>query len=298
MLKFIAKLTQANTIRCSALLSSALWMLPMTAVLAQSSANMGAGIGGRDKLSPQIRETLFNQRAHIDPNILPRAAMQTRVLDSNQLTTSGHVLEGLDGQILLGAYSRFYARGIRGKEGDRFQIYRVGRPITDPVTGQAYGTEAQHLGIAHVTEGTQVRGRDYDKAITMLEVESAVEEIRPGDRLTAVFSMGQALPDTPIMPQHKVAARIIMIPRGVNEAGQRDVVVLNAGQNQRLQAGHLLRIGAHKAASRDPLTAEAVPLPDKTIGEALVFKVMPEIAYAVLLNSTHAVKIGDTLRAP
>ena len=89
-----------------------------------------------------------------------------------------------------------------------------------------------------------------------------------------------------------------MIPRGVNEAGRRDIVMLGAGSDDGLELGHVLLIGADNGEMRDPVTNTMISLPNREAGTAMVFKLYGQLSYAILMETNGPIKIGDVASTP
>ena len=243
------------------------------------------------KLSPKIRETSIHEAiTTIDPSAIIPFLSQSIIIEEDELESAAHVLRGTNDEIVLGKNSRFYAAGLSDSDATKYQIFRIGRKITDLSGNVSYGFEGVHLGTASLLER-------HDEA-SVFEVDSANQEIRPGDRLVAV-EKPTALPRYfPRRPDTPIDSRVLMIPKGVNEAARRDIVIVSGGSAEQLQAGHVLEVFSNKGAMKDPVTGQSIKLPDLKVGTAMVFKTYEHISYAILMESTAAIKIGDRASSP
>ena len=150
----------------------------------------------------------------------------------------------------------------------------------------------------HLGNATLLKPATGEDGVSTLEVNSANQEIRSGDRLT-LQPTPEPLPRYfPHSPDFEIETRVIMIPRGVNEAGRRDIVMLGAGTDDGLEPGHVLLIGSDNGQMRDPVTKTMITLPDREAGTAMVFKLYPKISYAILMETNGPIKIGDVARKP
>lgn len=247
-----------------------------------------------EKLSPRVRVRPIEEAiTTIEPTAIRPFLTQSIVVDDDSLTEAGYVLQGTRGEIILGQFSHFYARGLAGEKGEKFQLFRIGREIIDPVTQSKLGVEGVHLGNA-----TMMEGADSQTDVSTLEVSSSNQEIRPGDRIT-VLRQPEPLPRYfPHAPDFNIETRVIMIPRGVDEAGRRDIIIIGAGRSDGLEQGHVLLVGSTNGEIRDPVTNEMVALPNRRTGTAMVFKLYDKIAYAILMETNGPVKIGDMATTP
>lgn len=243
------------------------------------------------KLSPTIRETPIHEAiTTIEPSAIIPFLSQSIVIEEDELESAARVLRGTNDEIVLGKNARFYVAGLADTNATKFQIFRIGRKITDQSGNVSYGLEGVHLGTASLLER-------HDE-VSVLEVDSANQEIRPGDRLVAV-EKPTALPHYfPHRPDTPVDSRILMIPKGVNEAARRDIVIVSGGSAEQMQAGHVLEVFSNKGAMKDPVTGESIVLPELKVGTAMVFKTYAHISYAILMESTAAIKIGDRASSP
>ena len=82
------------------------------------------------------------------------------------------------------------------------------------------------------------------------------------------------------------------------ESGAYEVVLLDAGENEGLERGHVVSLWRDRGAITDPETKQPVPLPPKRYGVAMVFRTFPHLAYALVLETTDSVRLGDRARAP
>jgi hypothetical protein len=133
-----------------------------------------------------------------------------------------------------------------------------------------------------------------------IDIVAAREEARVGDHL---------LPEperlfqnyVPHAPQGKVDARIVSVyGSAVANAGQNQVVVINSGTREGLETGHVLAIlkgGARVVDTTDPARTE-IRLPNERNGLLIVFRTFERLSYALVLEITDGVKVGDRLVNP
>ena len=111
----------------------------------------------------------------------------------------------------------------------------------------------------------------------------------------------------PHAPDTVVDGRIIGLPTSLVEGGRDGVVTLDVGTKDGIEIGHVL------ALYHDPGTVDiwdqtsrylklpekrAVQLPQERIGLAFVFRVFERVSYALVLNSTKQVELGDWVKKP
>jgi hypothetical protein len=133
-----------------------------------------------------------------------------------------------------------------------------------------------------------------------VDILSAKEDIRPGDRLVAepVENLMTFIPHVPDKPQEGQIIRIY--GDAVVYAGQNQVVVINRGEKDGLEPGHVLQIWRDGMLAQDK-TDPARPfvrLPKERNGFMMVFRTFDKLSYALVLQITDAVKAGDRFTNP
>jgi hypothetical protein len=133
-----------------------------------------------------------------------------------------------------------------------------------------------------------------------IDIISAKEEIRVGDRM---------LPEpprllqtyTPRMPPGNSDGRIVSVyGSAIVNAAQNQVVVINRGVRDGMEPGHVMAIlkdGARiidKGDEKRPL----MKLPDERNGLLMVFRTFERLSYALILEITDGVRVGDRLTPP
>ncbi len=237
------------------------------------------------------------------------------IVDANGLTAAPRIVAAQDGRVLLTRGDRAYARGqgdsvLRDEPRQKQKAYRVFRnatPLKDPVSGEVLGYEAQYVGKALL-----VRGESTEESIdkdgkprtdivpATLDIVAAKEEMRVGDRLLPEPAR-QLLSYVPRAPGVKVDARIVSVyGSAVVNAAQNQVVAINRGSRDGLESGHVLVIlkdGPRLVDKTDAARPE-MKLPDERNGLMMVFRTFEKLSYALVLEITDGVKVGDRLVNP
>ncbi len=241
------------------------------------------------KLSPKIR-TEQSSTAAI-PSI-PAAAIepflsQPLVIEKDGLADAPYILGSSEGRVVLSTDNTVYVSGLPDDKGTTWQIFRPGKALKDPDNeGLILGYEATYLGDAKANVFADV---------STVTITRATEEILKGDRLVPA-------PDTlfnnyaPHAPEFSINGRIISVYGGVTEIGRGDIVTLNKGELDGLEMGHVLAI--YRKSQAKSLRGEMVQLPDERTGLVFVFRVFDKISYALVVQSTHSIKILDAVKTP
>lgn len=246
------------------------------------------------RLSPQIRSQGLGTAAipSIPAGEIEPFLSQPLIVEETELAAAPHVVATQEDRVNIGKNDRAYVRGDL-KGATAFQVFRPGQPLKDPDTGAVLGYEAAYLGTVKLVRA----GTTPDEASTVL-VQSSKQEIGVGDRLVP-------LPSTPIVnymphvPEKPVDGRVVSIYGGVNNAGRNQIITLNRGHADGLDVGTVLqlyRLGRVVADRTDG--NKPVKLPDEQYGEVFVFRIFNHLSYALIMNVTEAVQVGDVLKSP
>ncbi len=237
------------------------------------------------------------------------------IVDESTMRSAPRIVATQEGRVLLTRGDRAYARGpanaaLKDDLSQKQQVYRIFReatPLKDPITGEVLGLEAQYLGKA-LLAGSEATEQSQDKdgktrtdtIPATIDITAAKEEIRVGDRLLPEPER-QLLNYVPHAPQAPSDARIVSVyGNAVVNAAQNQVVSINRGTRDGIENGHVLAIlkdGARLIDKTDEARTE-LKLPDERNGLLMVFKAFDRLSYALILEITDSVRVGDRLVNP
>ena len=247
---------------------------------------------GRDvKLTPQVRISELNLAIPaISLDAIAPFLSNSRVVDNEQLNQAPYVLAGKDGHIVAGAGDELYARGLFEEGQETFGIYRPGNAYIDPDTNELLGYQAFAIANAKVT------GLEGD--IATLALNQSSEEVRRSDRLLLDQERQISSNFYPRAPENKTDGYIIAVEGGVSQIGSMDVVVINKGEREGLDVGHVLaifRVGEHV---RDEISNEIVKVPDSRAGLLMVFRTFEKVSYGLVIKATRPLAVMDRVGNP
>jgi len=236
------------------------------------------------------------------------------ILDEAGLKSAPRIVSAQDGRVLLTRGDRAYARGQTGSplmddkpQLQQFRVFRNATPLKDPGTGEILGYEAIYVGKATLVRSestTEVQNPDGSTSPAIvpatLDITAAKEEMRVGDRLLPEPPR-QISTYTPHAPSGKVDGRIVSVyGSAVVNAAQNQVVVINRGTADGIEAGHVMAIQKDGARVIDKGDEGKVlmKLPDERNGLLMVFRTFERLSYALILEITDGVRVGDRLTAP
>ncbi|MDQ9169262.1 LysM peptidoglycan-binding domain-containing protein [Oxalobacteraceae bacterium R-40] len=246
------------------------------------------------KLSPQVRTEGMGQDAI---PAIPSAAIepflsQPLIVNENDLQTAARIVAVQEGRVFLGKGDKAYVRGDL-KGGTSFQVFRPAKPLRHPQTKEILGYEAAYLGTVTLDRAAKAE----DEAHRFI-VSSSKEEMGIGDRLIPVAPT-PILNYIPHAPATAVDARVVSVYGGVMQAGQNNVITISSGKDEGIDIGtvlHLYRFGGIIADRTDD--KKPVKLPDEQYGTLFVFRVFDKLSYALVMQVTDAVQVGDVAKSP
>ena len=269
------------------------------------------------KLSPRIRvETPADSALPaLKSSMIDAFLTEPVVVDDSSLQTAARIVAAQDSRVLLTRGDRAYALGSRGspliddpqQPQQAYRVLRNATPLKDPVTGEVLGFEAQYIGRVLLVRGesaqttTSADGKVVQEVIpATIDIVAAREEIRVGDRLLPEPAL-TLRSYVPRAPSAAMEARVVSVyGNAVANVGQNQVVVINRGSREGLESGHMLAIltdGARLIDKTDPART-ALKLPDERKGLLMVFRSFERLSYALVLEATEGVRVGDRLVNP
>ena len=286
----------------------------------QPGAQPVAGVppGDTIRVSPRIRyETVGDTSIPtLQPHLIEPFLAEPVVVGEGELERAPRLVGTQDTRVLMTRGDRAYARGRNGtpllesdpRRIDEYRVFRNAVALRDPVTNQVLGYEAKYLGKAQLVRGESVQpvrtaGGGAEQAVVpaTLDIVAAREEMRVGDRLLPEPPR-QLTSYVPRAPTQAVEGRIVSVyGDAVALAGQNQVVAINKGVADGVQVGHVMAIlkdGARIDDRSQPGERARIKLPDERNGLLMVFRTFDRVSYALVLEITDSVQIGDRVTSP
>jgi LysM repeat protein len=268
-------------------------------------AQAGAARLDAVRLDPRLRS------AALDASIptIPYSAIQgflshPTVLDRDQIKTAPYVLAFRDMHQVGGTGIEVYVSNLTAEQNARYAVMHIGDELRDPDDNALLGYEGVYTATALVERpGAPAKALLID---TAMETEAGDRLVTSADETTPVNFALRA-------PPTDVKGRIIAVMNGTDLAGQFEVVAINRGKRNGLEAGNVLAIDAagdmvkdmyRNGGSRgDKINSTSsfgptVKLPDERSGTLLVFKVFDRMSYGLILGATDTVHVRDVVRNP
>ena len=245
-----------------------------------------------NKLSPSIRATPLESAIPTIPlDAIAQFLTRPFVMEEGELELAPYIVHFLDDHIMGGAGISFYARSIQEQQPSRYSVVRPGKAYKDPDSGEILGYEATYIGDTDL----QQTGDPAKLLITSSEREAVI-----GDRLLLANDDKPMLNFQPRAPEVDIQGRIISVFNGVSQIGQYNVVVLNKGDRDGLEPGHVLEILQGGNEVRDIVAGRGatVTLPLEQAGHLMVFRTFERVSFALVMHATKPLHVLDWVRPP
>ncbi len=241
------------------------------------------------------------------------------IVDEPTFARAPRIVATQEDRVLLSRGDRAYARALYGDspQGEPlavvdgksidYRVFRNATPLRDPTTSEVLGYEAQYVGKAQLVSGetrrdtTSSNGRAVNELVpATIDIVAAKEEMRVGDRLLPEpeRELSNYVPRAPDTAQNGQVVSVY--GNAVNYAAQNQVVTINRGRAHGLERGHVLAL-QREADTLTDTTDEARPqirLPGERNGLMMVFRTFDKVSYALVLQISTGVKVGDRFGNP
>jgi hypothetical protein len=245
------------------------------------------------KLSPKIRTSQIPKAIPAIPiDAIQQFLSRPYVSDTNTLDNAPYIVDFADEHIAGGAGYRAYVRAIHDDKHRKYDVVRPGKPYRDAITNEILGHEALFIA-------SSILQRTGDPATII--IESSELEVLKGDRMIPAVKDRPLDTFFPKPPKKKVHGSIIAVLNGVTQIGQYNVVVIDRGQVDGIEAGTVLAIDQKGGMVRDTVTensADKVLLPDERAGTLMVFRTFPRVSFGLVMDATTALHVNDRVRNP
>lgn len=274
------------------------------------------------RVSPRTRfETLADASIPtLSPNAIEPFLAEAILVDDATFSRAPRIVAAQEGRVLLSRGDRAYARGeyvggvatgkplsdAKGQPLD-YRVYRNATPLKDPTTQAILGYEAQYVGKAELIRGESVipvdgkDGKAQPEIVpATIDIVATKEEIRVGDRLLPAPPR-ELVSYVPHAPATQVTGQIVSIyGSAVANASENQVVVINRGAKDGLERGHVMAIvkDGERLADKTDSARPQIKLPNERNGLLMVFRTFDNLSYALVLQITDGVKVGDRFVNP
>ncbi|NOX42778.1 MAG: LysM peptidoglycan-binding domain-containing protein [Gammaproteobacteria bacterium] len=247
------------------------------------------------KLSPKVRTKKVGKAIPTIPiNAIRAFLSKPRIISQREVENSPYIVSTQGNHLVAGAGDQIYARGIPRGKNIRYSIYRTGRVYRNPDAryDDILGHEALYVGVAQV--------RQFGDPATLTIIDS-VREGLIGDKLFPEQDSDINQFFIPHSPDTPVEGNIIEVIDGLARAGQFQTVVINLGEFDGMERGHVLQVLHSGKVIRDVVSADprdTVQLPESKSGVIMVFRTFDRVSYALVMSAARDLSIRDTVKNP
>lgn len=225
-------------------------------------------------------------RAYLKPGL---------ILDNEKQFTHAPYIFSTDGEMLdSGLNMKLYVRGLQNPEESGYTVYGPGSVLRHPVTGEVLGFEV-------VTKAHIMLEKGGDPA--QFKILKALGNVEVGMRLFPNFA--SVLPaNYRFQPAHRgIEEGYILSTRDtVAGIGVNNIVIISLGQREGVEEGNyfdIYRVGHHIVDQEAKTVREQkIQLPDKRIGQLVVFQVYEKASLALVLESKEVIQLLDKIKSP
>jgi hypothetical protein len=239
---------------------------------------------------PQIHiETMEQGIPAIPPNVIRPFLSDPLIVEAHSLDTAARIIATPNDRVYIGNGDLAYVANADPAKLD-WQVYRNGKPLLDPESGEILGYEAFYLGTARQIEAGNP---------ATFEVVTMKQEIGRSDRLVPAIRP-PLVAYVPHRPDFLVDGRVISVSGGVDAAGRGSIVSINRGTQDGIEIGHVLVLERNRTViERDEQDQKVVvPIPPERIGLLFVFRPFERISYGLIVQSDGTVDVNDFARTP
>ena len=286
-----------------------------------STRPAGNGDTSTVRVSPRTRYESLGDSAipPVSLQAIESFLTEPMIVDEATFSRAPRIVATQENRVLLTRGDRAYARALYG-DGPQseplqvtdgksidYRVFRNATPLRDPTTNEILGYEAQYVGKAQLVSGETQRpvvngnGKTSSEIVpASIDIVSAKEEMRVGDRL---------LPEperelsnfVPRAPESAQSGQIVSVyGNAVRYAAQNQVVAINRGRVHGLERGHVLALQRESSLVTDTTdqTRPQLRLPGERNGLMMVFRTFDQVSYALVLQISDGVKVGDRFVNP
>lgn len=205
---------------------------------------------------------------------------------TDELAPAGILVDTVDNRILMASGDKVFVKPQDSgamHPGDRFSLFATGEEVLHPLTGAPVGFQVAELGSLQITES----GRKVATAV----ITDSFREIQRGALLRPWQPPIQEIALK--RASHELSGYVIAGGDGKIGLSQFDVIFVDLGAAEGLEAGNLLYISRQRLATELAYGEEELQLPDVLLGSAVVLETRPHTAAALVLKAADSMYRGD-----
>lgn len=260
--------------------------------------------GGAVRLSPQMHaQDMGNAITTISYKDVAAFLGRPSIISAQEVKSGPHLLAPRSEHVMGSAGEEYYVADLKAAaRGTHYNVMHVDTALKDPESGDLLGYRALYVGNGPITaEGNPAK----------IQFAETVREALSGDRVyPETYQLNMNF--VPHAPAANTSGSVFAV-NDANLAGRFNVVAINRGSKAGLEPGHVLAIyqagrvvkdrysdgrSANPMNTPSGLLKSNVKLPDERIGTLMVFKTYDRMSYALVMDASLPVRIGDRIGNP
>lgn len=249
-----------------------------------------------EKVAVPPEEEKMLERAKV-PEEAPKVPLsdKSRLASAGYIATGGidksEIIDSPDKKTLLGEMDIVYLTlSSDMKIGDRFTVLRIVKKVIHPKTGAFMGNLVKILGELIII--------DINEKTATGKIIDSFDYITRGDKLESYAEI-----EIPYIPSDRVSSPVgikgyiveVMDKKFSN--AQMDIVYLDKGLTDGLNAGDRFKVVAVGNKTTIPSTGREINLPDQIIGEVQILSIQGNSSTALITKSVKDIKRGDVIQS-
>jgi len=265
----------------------------LTLVYVDGKPQLRLDRGGSGRLSPRVRTTDLDDAITAIPYSVIEPFLRGGAIISKDEADALPYIAALRDHLIAGAGHEVYVKDLDDSEplGKEYMVLRLDDQLRDPETREVLGYEVLYIGNAEL--------RDHGNPDTLFLTDTD-REARRGDKVKPV-DLRLPLTFYPKAPEQEVTGSVLAVVDGISLIGQYQMVILNRGMDDGLDAGSVLAIWQKGETARDPQASgfsRKIQLPDTFAGNVMVVKAYEDVSYALVMEAISEMRVGDRVTNP
>ena len=249
---------------------------------------------GTYKLSPHAR---FHPSRHAVPTIplnqIKPFLNESIVFNEDLLTKSAYIVGYAGEHLRAGQDVELYVQNLPKTSHKMYTVYRPSGEYKDPHTQETLGYIAEYIADLQLVASGQP---------ATLMVTKIQDVVKIGDRVLPKSGVDFPVYFEPKTPLTSIQAEVIDFFGGLTQVAQNQVIVINFGKKAGVQPGDVFALYARGEKildpTMDPKEKKEIQLPNRRLGEAMVFHAFDKVSYALIVHSTETIHKGDLATSP
>lgn len=247
--------------------------------------------GKLEIVDPPVETGAQKAAAPVEPEVVEEKVFTVRGnegwLMEKDLASVGRIIAGQHGRLILGEDDTVYTdigTDHGGEDGKKYTILRKSSMVKHPVTNDELGYRVFPLGAMQLSHVTKLNSRGI--------INQSFKEVEPGDLLIPYQEIKRKTIALK-MVSRPLAGYIVETASGANAIAAGDVVYLDLGTQQGVEAGNLLYISRKVNIEKMLVERYVGELPSEVVGALVVVETGNRTSTAIVVKSIDAIFIGN-----